>query len=376
MDERPPALEQTLLWIVTGYRIFAAIWLAVLGGVILGNDSNPADRPGVVVTTMVLAAFWAGVATLLTLPRPRILAGWWFIAIDLAISCWTIVAGDYAGTIQFAGGYPLVGAFSAIYGFGWTGGAVGAIALTATGLSRILDGNPLEPQDFANSIAHLFSVAAASGVAAALRTADRRRSEAEAALERERNERIRAEEHAELAAHLHDSVLQTLALIQRDPTATADVRGLARHQERELRAWLFPERAGSDDAAGGFREALVGVCSEIEDLGPARVEVVVVGDHAGDSDPIVRAAREAVLNATKHSGAETVSVYGEANETELLVFVKDRGSGFDPASIAQSRQGIRESIVSRMERHGGTAELISAPGKGTEVRLRLPLEGT
>lgn len=374
MNQRSAGLEQTLLWIVTGYRIFAAIWLAMLGAVILSNDTNPADRPSVVVATMVLVSLWAGLTTVITLPRPRILATWWFVAIDLVISCWTILAGDYAGTIQFAGGYPLVGAFSAIYAFGWTGGAVGAIALTATGLSRILDGNPLEPQDFANSIAHLFSVAAAAGVAAALRTADRRRAEAEAALATERNERIRAEEHAELAAHLHDSVLQTLALIQRDPSATSDVRGLARRQERELRAWLFPDRAGNGPVTGGFREALVTVCSEIEDLGAAQVEVVVVGDHAGVVDPIVRAAREAVLNAAKHSGVETVSVYGEANEGELLVFVKDRGVGFDPASVPESRQGIRESIVNRMERHGGTAEIISTPDSGTEVRLRLPVE--
>lgn len=371
MDHRRTTLEQTLLWIVTGYRIFAAIWLSILGGITLSSDSTVVDRPGVVVATIALVLGWAGLATLLRLVGNRVMGTWWFVSIDLVISCWTVVAGGFAGTIQFAGGYPLVGAFTAIYVFGWTGGIIGAIVLTATGLSRILDGQPLEPQDFANSIAYLFSVGAATGVAAALRSADERRAEAEAALEQERTERIRAEEHAEMAAHLHDSVLQTLALIQRDSEATADIRGLARHQERELRAWLFPEQ-GDAAAKGGFREALVAVCSEVEDLGGAQVETVVVGDMGDGFDPIVRAAREAILNASKHSQADLISVYGEVSNGELLVFVKDRGSGFDPETIPESRQGIRESIVNRMQRHGGSATIISAPGDGTEVRLRLP----
>ena len=373
MEQRPAALEQTLLWIVTGYRVFAALWLSILGGVTVGSVKTPVDRPGVVMATIALVLLWAAASVLARLARPRLLSTWWFVAFDLAISCWAVVAGDFAGSIQFGGGYPLVGAFSAIYAYGWTGGAVGAVVLTGAGLSRAWDGG-LDPQDFANAIAHLFSVGAAAGVAAALRTADRRRAAAETALAKERTERIRAEEHAEMAAHLHDSVLQTLALIQRDPAATTDIRGLARHQERELRGWLFPETRGNRNGSPGFRDALTAVCSEIEDWGDASVEVVVVGDSTGEFDPIVRATREAVLNASKHAGVDTISVYGEADEGEVLVFVKDRGSGFDPAAIPESCRGIRESIVNRMERHGGTAEIVSGPGKGTEVRLRLPVE--
>jgi signal transduction histidine kinase len=373
MDTRPAALEQTLLWIVTGYRIFAAMWLTILGAVAVTNDTAVVDRPNVVLVTIALVLVWAGLSTLVALFRHTVIWAWWFVAIDLVISCWTVVAGNVAGTIQFAGGYPLVGALSAIQAFGWVGGAVGAAALTSTGLSRILDGQSLEPQDLANSIAYLFSVGAATGVATALRTSDRRRAEAEAALGKERSERIRAEEHAEVAAHLHDSVLQTLALIQRDPAATPDIRGIARHQERELRAWLFPEHGAAKPGIGGFREALIAVCSEIDDLGSAQVETVVVGDSAAAVEPIVRAAREAILNASKHAGVDTISVYGEANDKEVLVFVKDRGRGFEPSTIPGSRRGIRESIVSRMERHGGTAEIVSSPDKGTEIRLRLPV---
>ncbi len=163
METRPAALEQTLLWIVTGYRIFAAAWLTILGAVAVTNDASVVDRPNVVWFTMALVLVWAGLSTLIALLRRTIIWTWWFVAIDLVISCWTVIAGNVAGTIQFAGGYPLVGAFSAIQALGWIGGAVGAVALTATGLSRILDGQSLEPQDFANSIAYLFSVGAASG---------------------------------------------------------------------------------------------------------------------------------------------------------------------------------------------------------------------
>lgn len=372
MEQRPAALEPTLLWIITGYRIFAALWLSILGGVALASETTTVDSPGVVGGTIALVLVWAALTTTIRVLNPGLTATWWLVAIDLAISCWTVVAGDVAGTLQFAGGYPLVGAFTAIYVFGWAGGVAGAAALTATGLSRALGGNASAAQDVANSIAHLFSVGAATGVAAALRTSDRRRAAAEAALEQERTDRVRAEEHAEMAAHLHDSVLQTLALIQRDSGATPDIRGLARHQERELRSWLFSDQESGTGTDGGFREALVAVCSEIEDLGDAKVEVVVVGDSAASVEPIVRAAREAILNSSKHSGAETISVYGEASDGVVQVFVKDRGAGFDPGMVPESRQGIRESVVNRIERHGGTAEIISQPGAGTEIRLRLP----
>jgi signal transduction histidine kinase len=372
MEQRSTGLESTLLWIVTGYRIFAAVWLSILGAVAISSDTTAVDRPVVVSATIGLVLFWAGTATAIRVLRPAVAATWWFVAFDLLVSCWTVVAGDVAGTIQFAGGYPLVGAFAAIYAFGWAGGVVGAIVLTIAGLGRVIDGDQSVPQEVANAIAYLFSVGAVTGVAATLRTSEHRRVVMEAALDRERTDRIRAEEHAEMAAHLHDSVLQTLALIQRDSAATSDIRGLARHQERELRAWLFPEQGADNTGPGGFRESLIAVCAEIEDLGVAQVEAVVVGDSSADAEPIIRAAREAILNASKHAGTEVISVYGEAIDGELQVFVKDRGAGFDPTIVPESRQGIRESIVNRMERHGGSAEIISNPGTGTEIRLRMP----
>jgi signal transduction histidine kinase len=362
-------LESTLRWIVTGYRVFAAIWLSILGLVVLGSSTTDVDRPAVVAATIGLVVLWAATATAARVVNPELLSKWWFVGVDLAISAWTVVAGTVAGTIQFAGGYPLSGAFAGIYAFGVAGGIVGAAVLTSAGLIPVVSRAQSFSQEVANALAFLFSVAAAVGVAAVLRTSDRRRVAAEAALEIERTERIRAEEHAEVAAHLHDSVLQTLALIERDTSATPDIRGMARHQERELRSWLFPTAS----RGGGFRESLVAMCSAVEDLGGVKVEVVVVGDSTAEVDPILRAGREAALNASKHAGVDSISVYGEAGEEEVLVFIKDRGAGFDPVTVAASRHGIQDSIVGRMERHGGTVEIISSPGSGTEVRLRLPL---
>jgi signal transduction histidine kinase len=179
-----------------------------------------------------------------------------------------------------------------------------------------------------------------------------------------------------VAANLHDSVLQTLALIQRDSGATPDIKGLARHQERELRGWLFPDQAAAANSPGGFREALLAACAEAEGAGATKIEVVVVGDTSAPTGSLIKAASEAIRNAQTHSGAELVSVYGEAGNDEVAVFVKDRGVGFDPTTVDPSRHGVRESIVGRMDRSGGSAEIVSSPGTGTEVRLRLPIEAS
>ena len=191
MEQRTTPLEPTLLWIVTGYRVFAAVWLLILGAVALTEESTDVHSPGFALGTMALVLVWAALATTARVVRPALLTTWWFVAVDLGISCWTVLAGDAAGTIQFAGGYPLVGAFSAIYVYGWSGGAVGAVVLTATGLSRVIGGDESVAQDVANSIAHIFSVGAVAGVAAGLRSSERRRLAAETALEKERTDRIR-----------------------------------------------------------------------------------------------------------------------------------------------------------------------------------------
>jgi signal transduction histidine kinase len=191
-------------------------------------------------------------------------------------------------------------------------------------------------------------------------------------LSEERAERIRSQERADVAAHLHDSVLQTLALIQKSAQDPATVARLARAQERDLRSWLFDSTGGDPTT---FAAALRTIAGEVDDAYGVPVEVVCVGDPSVSEQlrPIVLATREAVVNAARHSGAGKVDVYAEATPARVEVFVRDRGTGFDPDGVADDRHGLRDSILDRMQRHGGTAEIRSRPGEGTEVRLNLPL---
>jgi signal transduction histidine kinase len=182
----------------------------------------------------------------------------------------------------------------------------------------------------------------------------------------ERTERIRSQERAEVAAHLHDSVLQTLALMQKRVDDPREVAALARRQERELRAWLNGRRASGDAT---IALALEAAAAEVEEAHGVPVEVVAVGDAPLDerAHALVAAAREALVNAAKFAGP--VALYAEVDPERIEVFVRDRGPGFDPAAVPDDRRGVRESIVGRMERHGGRAVVHSAPGAGTEVEL-------
>lgn len=192
-------------------------------------------------------------------------------------------------------------------------------------------------------------------------------------LSAERAERIRTQERADVAAHLHDSVLQTLALIQKSSGDAATVARLARAQERDLRSWLYAGEAIDDRSVAS---ALRGAAAEVEDAHGVSVEVVAVGDCPMHETlrPIVAAAREAITNGAKHAGTGHVDVYAEIDDKAVSVFVRDRGAGFDPDAVPEDRLGVRNSIVDRIARHGGTAEVRSAPGEGTEIRLRLPRE--
>jgi signal transduction histidine kinase len=188
----------------------------------------------------------------------------------------------------------------------------------------------------------------------------------------ERREKLLSQQQADVAAHLHDSVLQTLALIQRKADDPRAVVALARAQERDLRAWLYEDPAAPSSS---LRAALEGVAAEVESLHGVPVEVVLVGDAPMDDDllALVRASREAMLNAARHSGAPSVDVYAEVEGRRVEVFVRDRGCGFDPDAVPADRLGLRGSVLGRVERHGGTASVRSTVGEGTEVHLAMDL---
>jgi signal transduction histidine kinase len=188
----------------------------------------------------------------------------------------------------------------------------------------------------------------------------------------ERAARVRSEERASVAAHLHDSVLQTLALIQRHADDQQAVSRLARSQERELRAWLYDPKVVRE--GGTWAGLVAGMVADVEADHALIVDPVVVGDAPIDDElaALGAATRETLVNAAKHSGATAADLYTEVTPERVSVFVRDRGKGFDPATVPDDRRGLRDSVSGRLARLGGTAEIRSAPGEGTEVELVLP----
>jgi signal transduction histidine kinase len=201
----------------------------------------------------------------------------------------------------------------------------------------------------------------------------------------ERRARIRTQEREDIAAHLHDSVLQTLALIQKQADAPREVRRLARRQERELRTWLYDEKGygrtsaeasatSTAEAPATLASALAAAAAEVEDTYAVSVQTVVVGDCPLDGQlaAVPQAAREAMVNAAKHAGVGEVSLYVEVEPDVVQVYVRDRGAGFDPDAVSADRHGLANSIHGRMERNGGKVRLRTTPGEGTEVQLEMP----
>ncbi len=191
-------------------------------------------------------------------------------------------------------------------------------------------------------------------------------------LEAERYAAVRAEERAAMAARVHDSVLQTLTLIQRRADDPEEVARLARVEERALRSWLYAPVG----ASGSLGAALAEVVATTEADYDARIDLVTVGDAVVDDRlaALVAATREAVVNAAKHAGAPA-TLYAEVESTQVEVNVRDRGCGFEPDAVGPDRHGVRQSIVARMASVGGSATVRSVPGEGTEVRLVLPVRG-
>ncbi|RVX47224.1 phage shock protein C (PspC) family protein [Nonomuraea polychroma] len=194
-------------------------------------------------------------------------------------------------------------------------------------------------------------------------------------LQLERRERIRQEERAEVAAMVHDSVLHTLTLIQRVAHDPREVTRLARSQERELRNWLYQP---AQDADATLAAAVRRIAAEEEDAHGVPIEVVCVGDidldGGGRLGAMLKAARQAMVNAAKYSESPSISVYAEVEGEEVTIFVKDRGKGFDLEAVPLDRMGIRQSIIGRMERHGGSARVRTELGEGTEVMLTMKVE--
>lgn len=254
-----------------------------------------------------------------------------------------------------------------------TGGAA-AWARLAIGLGLLLTAIVLiGVQTGSASVARDVTIAGVIGIAGIALTVGPWLVRLMGELSEERAARIRQTERADVAAHLHDSVLQTLALIQKHSSDARQVSTLARAQERDLRQWLYGDAAPAESTVAS---ALRVAAAEVEDGHGVPVEVVTVGDVPSSERtvPLVQAAREAMVNAAKHSAGPKVDVYAELSSGRAEVFVRDRGQGFVVGDVAEDRLGVRNSIIGRMERHGGSADIRTAPGEGTEVRLAMDLE--
>jgi signal transduction histidine kinase/phage shock protein PspC (stress-responsive transcriptional regulator) len=246
-------------------------------------------------------------------------------------------------------------------------GGGGLVVLGIIGILGFL--SPIGEGSFAATLTGLaFALLALAGVALALAPLLWR---VFGQLREERVARIREQERAEVAAVVHDQVLHTLALIQRNATDPTSVLRLARGQERTLRGWLY-HSTGSP--AERFAAAVEEVAAEVEDTYAIRVEPVIVGDAPYDDEiaALVGATREALVNAARHADVGTVSLYAEVEPEAISVYVRDRGTGYDLSTVDDDRHGVRGSIIGRMRRHGGQAEIRTAPGEGTEVALTMP----
>lgn len=339
----------TLAWV--GVLIYLLGWFLMPRATPGGRPS--AAVPAATVTRRALGLVLAVLGTVLlarhlrvTLPDPYILPAL-CAAFGVGVVVWRvqpIAAVGRAFAVRIVGGTILVA-------FG-----IGVLVAANVSLGTVLDG-------LLSTVLVVGGLALILGPWVAVLVRDRRA---------ERRQRIRADARAEVAAHLHDSVLQTLALVQRsdDPMHMA---ALARRQERELRGWLYGERSGEryGPQPTTLKVAVEHLAGVLEDRYGAKIDVVVVGDAGLDTatEALVSASGEAMANAARWSGRSDIGVYVEASEDRVEVFVRDRGVGFDPGAVGEDRHGIRDSIRGRLQRVGGECEITSSPGQGTEVRL-------
>lgn len=372
-----PPVNATLTWVVLLMRLLGWLWmLALTLTVIAGEPSVGSRGPNRTVLVLALVTATVGTALMVLASRRGFLGSLWYVGLDGVITAFLLSAGWLAGAPDFvAGGYPMSWLFLVAYATSTKGTVVAALLLTAlfAWLHMAMD---LEMVRVVGSIQFLVVSFVAGWAFETLRHREHLRLEAEAdrrhaelLLAEERANAGRLEERSEIASRLHDSVLQTLKLIMSNSTDAAEVRYLARVQERELRRTINEYRSPYRES---FRTRLLDARAAVEDGYRVEIEEVIRDDI--EMNPrlscLVAAAHEALVNAARHSGTPAIDLYAEVRDDGVQVNVRDRGRGFDTMGVAAG--GIAYSIVARIEDVGGTATIKSAPGLGTEVSLFMP----
>ena len=358
-------VDTTLRRVTVIFRLLGWAWMVMLGIVTLVSDKDAA--PAVVVATMVLVTVWT-VGTLVAARSHETLRASWFVAADGVVAMAVLTSSTLAGADDFFhGGYPMSWLGVAAYAWGFRGAVAGSVVLAVEqGIVEFFAEKP--PVPIAGSVTFIVFATVAGWGFSAIRRADRERLEAQDRLAVEQQERARFEERAELANRLHDSVLQTLIAIRREAGDGRQVRYLARRQERELRGTIDEYRSPHEHS---LRAALLHHCGEVEDMYKVEIDAVIRGDAEADGgfEVVVPAVREALNNAAKHSGRIDIDLYAELSGVQAEVYVRDRGIGFDPESA--TNRGLEHSLASPVERAGGTVEVTSSPGVGTEIVIKL-----
>ena len=370
MAERTlPPIDSSLARVVVGFRVVGAAWLCILAATVVSEEDTTSRA--VVLAAVVTVVVWSGVTWWMAVNRFRLFRSLPWLVADGVVALW-IAASPFVADAQnkFFGGYPMTWVFMAAYIGGVTYALPAGGILAFTQIVGAFDPNRPVTSTVGEIAVFVISAVLFGWAVTTLRETDARRHAAVRALEDERRERRLADERAEIGAHLHDSVLQTLALIQQDSGEEA-VRNLARAQDRHLRAFI--DRMASPYESS-FSAELKAASAKVEDERSTIIEVVVVGDCELDSSltAMVNAATEAMVNGAKYGGGSKVSVFAEVRDGAATVSVRDRGPGFDVGSALASSRGLAQSVIARMERHGGTASIASSPERGTDINLRMP----
>ena len=371
VDTRPAppgesSIDETFRGVVVVFRILGLAWMAML--VVATLVSVPEANATIAVAALALAAGWTLVTAYVAFRQPGQLGTWWFVAADLGVALIVASSSLAAGADNsFHGGYPMSSILVGAYAGGLRLAIIEALLLTAQQVVVHLTADENLVATLGNVVFLVFAVILGWSVEA-LRASERERRASQEALDQALTERARHEERANLANRLHDSFLQTLHAIRNDADDAAQVRYLARRQERELRTTIDEFLSPYEHS---FKAALFSARDQVEDLYRIEIHAVVRDDAPLDDrlEALVEAAREAMTNAARHSGAEEADVYAEIEGGLAAIYVRDRGRGID--ETLERGHGIVNSIEGRMASVGGTAEVRSEPGVGTEVVVRV-----
>lgn len=363
----PTPVNDTLRGVAAGYRVLAWVWMLILVVVEI-TGGKPSNR-GVLTTAMALATVWLGVSLWASRRNER-LGSAWFVVTDGIVALAVNASGWLAGTEDFvSGGWPGSWLFMVAFAtnLSWTLGA-GFLLVAWNTVLHLLHGLP------AGRTAGTFQFIALALIVGwtfdGLRRRENLRLAAEGALARQKEETARHQERSRLADHLHDSVLQTLHAIRVDADHADQVRYLARRQERELRRTIEEFRSPHSDS---FKARLLRYRDEVEDLcREVRIVDVIRDDRLVTPalEVALAAAREALMNAGKHSGASQIDLYSEITDGEAVIHIRDRGVGY--IVPAKHERGLGRRVVDPIGQVGGQAMVASRPGEGTEVTIRVP----